>query len=178
MKMNSKHLQLQIFRTILLCVVSVIGTLILLTSCSKRDENVIGKWRVADGRNKDAIFEFTPESRLNIYGGHVQAFWYGLEVTKKIPLSSSKFVDKPASLLGMPDEQGDIVWEAKNKIKFCPEKKYTETEITVCNGSLYILTLSSKEKLIIEEMQLTPEKKLEKVGDMTLVPYNAGIQKK
>jgi len=176
--MKTNHLQNHSLNAILQSIVLLIGAVILFTSCSKRDDNVIGKWRVTEGRNTGAIFEFTPESRLNIYGGQVQANWYGLPVTKKVPLVTSKYIVNPISTLGKPDEQGDIVWEAKNKIKYWPEKKYSEEEITICSGSLYILTTSTKEKIIFDEMQLTPDKKLEKVGKMILIPYNAESQNK
>lgn len=176
--MESNHFNPRNSKIVILGTLALIGALILFISCSKRNDNVIGKWRVIDGRNAGAIFEFTPESRLNIYGGKVQANWYGLPVEKKIPLNTSKYMVNPIGSLGTPDEQGDIVWEAKNKIKFWPEKKYSDDEITICSGSLYILTSSTKEKIFVDEMQLTPDKKLERVGEMILIPLKEESQKK
>lgn len=176
--MESNHFNPRISKIVILGTVALIGAVILFISCSKRDDNIVGKWRVVEGRNAGAVFEFTPESRLNIYGGQVQANWYGLPVEKNIPLSTSKYMVNPISSLGMPDEQGDIVWEAKNKLKFWPEKKYSDDEITICSGSLYILTSSTKEKIVVEEMQLTPGKELKKVGEMILIPFKEESQKK
>lgn len=176
--MESNYPNQRISKIVILGTMALIGAVILFISCSKGDNNVIGKWRVVDGRNAGAIFEFTTESRLNIYGGQVQANWYGLPVEKKIPLSTSKYMVNPIGSLGTPDEQGDIVWESKNKIKFWPEKKYSDDEITICSGSLYILKLSTKEKITVDEMQLSPGKKLEKVGEMTLIPFKEESQNK
>ena len=99
-----------------------ISTFLIFNNCTERtskgNDIVIGTWQVAEGRNTGAIFEFTKESRLNIYGGSLQAFWFGFENKAKKNLQSSKYRTTPSVSLGKPDEQGELTWMESNKIKF------------------------------------------------------------
>lgn len=167
--MKSNYLQFHSLKAVLLGIVLLIGTGIVFTSCSKKDENVIGTWQVSEGRDKGAVYKFTEDDRLYIYNKY--------EAEKKIEkLSDSANNDTISSgLLGTLHEQGNYKWLAKNKIQFYDEK-YLGGDLLVRIGSVYIITESSKLKLKIEEMNweygTEGIKELNKSDEITLVHYN------
>lgn len=148
----------------------------ILLSCSSYKNSIHGTWKVSSGRNVDAIYEFTSNGRLYIYGNNGQggpSAWYGWEVTSKKKsmndLRSENETRYSAKLL----QQGKYKWKMGKKIKFWPEVKTSEGEVTILNGPVYEFTEITKNKLSIQEwqfvMQLNGDSQLKPLGEMNLI---------
>jgi len=156
-------------------------TVFLFACKNTNSDKVIGTWKVTEGRNKDAIFEFTQANRLYIYcKNYEQANWYGFSVVmSKKPLNETHYTTSTSNNLGTPFMQGEIHWDSKNKISFITENKANEnaTEILLAKGPIYVFTEISNDKLKIEEMQHTikdgdKEPSPQKVGEMVLKRFS------
>jgi hypothetical protein len=168
--MKSTFLIPQSHRTRLLSTVIIVVVMILLNSCLQRDNNVYGTWKVIEGQDEGAIYKFTNNDRLYIFNKNgantenLYEFFTKDSVTTNVP--------------GRLDEQGRIKWEAKDKIQYYLERKYSETDLRELIGPVFIITESSKLKLKIDEMEysMTPtgEKPLEKSDEKVLVPFTLG----
>jgi len=156
--------------------------IVFLFACKNSNiDKVTGTWKVTDGRNKDAIFEFTQDNRLYIYcKNYEQANWYGFSVViSKKPLNETHYTTTTSSNLGIPFMQGEIHWDSKNKISLITENKANENtnEIMLAKGPIYMFTEITNDKLKIEEMQYSikdgdKEPSPQKVGEMVLKRYN------
>lgn len=156
-------------------LVFVLCIIVCFTNCSNRNHLVYGVWQVSEGRNQGAIFDFSENDRLYIYGGNVQFFWYGFEIESTKSISNSNFITETTNI-GEITQQGNIDWKNKNEIKFWPEMRKSQSEITIAHGPIYKIIECSSTIMKIEEKQagITSEgnTKMFEVGDMTLIPFH------
>jgi len=146
-----------------------IATMILLISCSKHDNNVYGTWQVIEGQDKGAIYKITTDDRLYIFNKYEE----GTENLYKFFTKDTATNNVPGRL----DEQGRIKWEAKDKIQYYLERKYSENDLRELIGPVFIITESSSLKLKIDVMEYgrpqKGEKTLEKSEEKILIPFSA-----